>query len=153
MRQNFKGGWGYFHTNERYSYQQNIYLQYQDMHTRQFYVIGIYNHFPLCLVFVYPPIVRIPELQKKNEWCRGRGNSEEAIGRISYHSIVRVSDFLACVPFLLRNSQKKCCTNKSKTEYICYIVASLCVYIIYLICKSWQQQANCQNGCNLSRNL
>lgn len=123
------------------------------MHTRQFYVIGIYNHFPLCLVFVYPPIVRIPELQKKNEWCRGRGNSEEAIGRISYHSIVRVSDFLACVPFLLRNSQKKCSTNKSKTEYICYIVASLCVYIVYLIYKSWQQQANCQNGCNLSRNL
>lgn len=35
------------------------------MHTRQFYVIGIYNHFPLCLVFAYPPIVRIPELQKK----------------------------------------------------------------------------------------
>lgn len=90
---------------------------------------------------------------EKNEWCRGRGNSEEAIGRISYHSIVRVSDFLAYVPFMLRNSQKKCSINKSKTEYICYIVASLCVYIVYLICKNWQQQANCQNGCNMSRNL
>lgn len=101
------------------------------MHTRQFYVIGIYNHFPLCLVFVYPPIVRIPELQKKNEWCRGRGNSEEAIGRISYHSIVRVSDFLACVPFLLKTVKRNVAPIKVKLN-IFVIFMHLCVYTKYI---------------------
>lgn len=83
-----------------------------------------YNHFPLCLVFAYPPIVRIPEFQKKNEWCHGRGKSDEAIGRI------RLCVFLTFwfLYLFVKIQFKKYSTNK--TEYLCYIVAFL--YDLYI---------------------
>lgn len=92
---------------------------------------------------------------------RKKMNGAMTVGRAKkrqggFHTIllcVFLTFLLVCL--LFKYSQKKCSTNKSQTEYIyiCYIVATLCVYIVYLICKSWQQQANCQNGCNLSRNF
>lgn len=72
-------------------------------------------------------------VSEKNEWCHDRGKSEEAIGRISYHSVVRVSDFLACVPFYLNTVKRNVAPIQVKLNiFIFVILLQLCVYTLYI---------------------